>query len=70
MCGTNDVAVNKADKFLNGIEITLKTVVEPQVSVVLVDLPNSHHFAHWLYLNREIEKTDLDLKTLVKSLVM
>lgn len=29
MCRTNDVAVNKADKLLNGIEISLKTVVEP-----------------------------------------
>lgn len=62
MCGTNDVAVNKADKLLNGIEITLKTVVEPQVSVVLVDLPNRHHLAQCL--NREIEKTDLELKNL------
>lgn len=64
MRGTNDVAVNKADKLLNGIEITLKTVVEPQVSVVLVNLPNSHHFAHSLCLNREIEKTDSELKNL------
>lgn len=64
MCGTNDVAVNKADKLLNGIEITLKTVVEPQVSVVSVNLTNSYHFAHWLCLNREIERTDSELKSL------
>lgn len=67
MCRTNDVAVIKADKLLNGIEITLKTVVEPQVSVVLVNLPNRHHFAHWLCLNREIEKTDLELKNLCEK---
>lgn len=64
MCGTNHVAVNKADKLLKGIDITLKTVIEPQVSVVLVNLPNRQHFAHWLCLNREIEKTDLELKNL------
>ncbi|KAG8298536.1 hypothetical protein J6590_010535 [Homalodisca vitripennis] len=62
MCGTNDVARNKAEVLINNITNTLESVKEKKV--ILVDLPNRYDLAEWSCVNKETRKTDLVLKEL------
>ncbi|KAG8331281.1 DNA replication checkpoint protein Drc1 [Homalodisca vitripennis] len=62
ICGSNDVAKNEADNFL---EILHKTLNETKDNnVVLVDLPIRYDLANWSCVNKEVVKTNKRLKEL------
>ncbi|KAG8282598.1 hypothetical protein J6590_033302 [Homalodisca vitripennis] len=62
VCGSNDVAKNEADNFL---EILHKTLNETKdTNVVLVDLPIRYDLANWSCVNKEVVKTNKRLKEL------
>lgn len=62
ICGTNDVAVNEAEDAVSNIKATLDKVKNTQV--VLVDIPNRYDLAEWSCVNKEVRKTNLQLKQL------
>lgn len=65
MCGTNDVARNKADEALNNINQTLGKF--SHTNIILVDLPHRYDLVEWSCVNTEVKKTNLSLRDLIKK---
>ncbi|KAG8281494.1 hypothetical protein J6590_057640 [Homalodisca vitripennis] len=62
--GTNDIAHNESKEFLMSISETLNQVKEK--NVVLVDVPNRYDLPEWSCVNKEIQKTNFEVKEIVK----